>query len=97
MHCCKPLWVNIFCVLLQVGLLAQGLLAQGVLAQATLRPTVDRVTAGLFDTDRKRIVLATEKTLHILSADELLASATGQSDHKGISLHWICRAIANRF
>ncbi|MFN5185559.1 MAG: WD40 repeat domain-containing protein, partial [Planctomycetota bacterium] len=86
MHCCKPRWVHIFCVLLQVGLLAQGLLAQGVLAQTTLRPTVDRVTAGLFDTDRKRIVLATEKTLHILSADELLASATGQSDHKGISI-----------
>ena len=86
MHCCKPHWVHIFCVLLQVGLLAQGLLAQGVLAQTTLRPTVDRVTAGLFDTDRKRIVLATEKTLHILSADELLASATGQSAQKGISI-----------
>ena len=86
MHCCKPLWVHIFCVLLQVGLLAQGLLVQGVLAQTTHKPMVDRVTAGLFDTDGKRIVLATEKTLHILSADELLSSATSQSVHKGISI-----------
>ena len=86
MHCCKPLWVHIFCVLLQVGLLAQGLLAQGVLAQTTHKPMVDRVTAGFFDTDGKRIVLATEKTLHILSTDELLSSATSQSVHKGISI-----------